>query len=185
MGLLRWRIVKRRSVRPSTMRIAYERHKSQARAVITAAVIRYATHYGFTYKRIAIRNTRHNWGSCSALGNLNFSYKLLFLPPCLRNYIVVHELCHLRQLNHSAHFWDEVATIMPDYKERIQTLRRIEKTVGTSLAALEKQLSLHDPKCLHCLCDRELTLQVKEKRVSSVLIDETIPTVAVSTVLEV
>jgi predicted metal-dependent hydrolase len=73
----------------------------------------------------------------------------LFLPPCLRDYIIVHELSHLKVLNHSADFWNIVETQMPDYNVRMQTLRGIEKTLGTSIGALKKyQLDHRCPGCV-------------------------------------
>ncbi len=72
--------------------------------------------YGFIWNRVAIKNTKRRWGSCSKKGNLNFCYKLVFLPPSLADYIIVHELCHLGQFNHSPAFWDLVAQTLPNYK---------------------------------------------------------------------
>ncbi len=83
--------------------------------------------YGFTYNRVAIRNTKRAWGSCTSLKNLNFSYKLLFLPEHLQDYIIVHELCHLQELNHGAAFWQLVAYSIPNYSECIRELRELEK----------------------------------------------------------
>jgi len=94
---------------------AYHTCRARARKVITDRVKHFAQIYGFVYNRIAIKNTSTRWGSCSAERNLNFNYKLLFLPDHLRDYIVVHELCHLRVLNHSPQFWKEVEAILPDY----------------------------------------------------------------------
>jgi len=139
------RRTKRKSV--SNVTKAYLRHKPLARKIIKERVDFYVTTHGFVYKRIAIRNQRRSWGSCSSLGNLNFSYKLLFLPPCLRDYIVVHELCHLRELNHSKNYWAEVASIMPDYQERIRELRAFEKKYGTSVRVLEKLSESHQVAC--------------------------------------
>lgn len=64
------------------------------------------------------------WGSCSKKGNLNFNWRLIQLPPELADYVIVHELCHLKELNHSQRFWDLVGQAIPDYKERRQALRR-------------------------------------------------------------
>jgi len=84
--------------------------------------------YGFSYNRVAIRNTRRCWGSCTSLRNLNFSYKLLFIPEHLQDYIIVHELCHLKELNHKQAFWDLVAQQLPDYEKHIAELKHLEKT---------------------------------------------------------
>lgn len=100
----------------------YLKHKEIARAFVHARVEEFAQVHGFSYGRIAIRNTRRSWGSCSELGNLNFSYKIIFLPEVLADYVIVHELCHLREFNHSPNYWAHVERILPDYKERRRAL---------------------------------------------------------------
>lgn len=126
----------------------YLTHKEAARALMHDRLHYFNQFYQVTYNRVAIKDQRRCWGSCSSKGNLNFSYKLLFLPPCLRDYVILHELCHLRVLNHSIHFWNEMALVMPDYEMRAQMLRTIERTHGTSLRALKKVSENHD--CVHC-----------------------------------
>lgn len=110
----------------------YLAHREVARALITDRVSHYATKYGFAYGRIAIKDQKRCWGSCSTKNNLNFNYKLIFLPTELLDYIVVHELCHLRHFHHRAEFWEEVGKIIPDYKDRVLQLRTIEHTYGSS-----------------------------------------------------
>ncbi|MFV0467253.1 MAG: M48 family metallopeptidase [Lachnospiraceae bacterium] len=78
---------------------------------------------------IRIKEQRTRWGSCSSKGNLNFNWKLVFMPDTVQNYIVVHELAHRKQMNHSVQFWNEVENILPDYKERQKLLRSVEKEV--------------------------------------------------------
>jgi len=73
-------------------------------------------HYGFSFKKISIRNQKSRWGSCSRTGTLSFSYKIALLPPHLADYIIVHELCHLKEMNHSNKFWALVAETLPEYK---------------------------------------------------------------------
>jgi len=102
----------------------------------------YNRHYNFTFNRVAIRNQRRCWGSCSSLKNLNFNYKILLLPDHLQDYIVVHELCHLAELNHGQQFWDLVAQQIPDYKIAIAQLRSIDK-LGGSVVMLEKVRPLY------------------------------------------
>ncbi len=81
--------------------------------------------YGFTYRRITIRNQRTRWGSASRSGNLNFNYRMTFLPPHLSDYVIVHELCHLGEFNHSKKFWDLVARTIPDHRALRKELRTI------------------------------------------------------------
>jgi len=125
---------KPRQRRPQPYRKHYIAHKEVARALIKERVDYFATTYGFSYGRIAIRNSRRSWGSCSSAGNLNFHYRLMFLPAEVRDYVIVHELCHLRVFNHSHTFWSEVEQILPDYQLRRRTLKQYEKQ--TSLRAM-------------------------------------------------
>lgn len=125
---MQWIRYKRR--RPTSVTTHYQAHKEAARALIAARLAHFNTYYGYSFNRVAIRNPRRSWGSCTSLRNLNFSYKLLFLPPCLRDYIIVHELCHLGELNHSPRFWALVAEVLPDYKEHQKRLRKLERVVG-------------------------------------------------------
>lgn len=74
--------------------------------------------------KIAWREQRTRWGSCSQNGHLSFSNRLLFLPSSLREYVFLHELCHLRELNHSRRFWTLLSDYMPDYEARRQLLKR-------------------------------------------------------------
>lgn len=85
--------------------------------------------YKFKYNRVSIRNQKTRWGSCSSKGNLNFNYKIVHLPLRTADYIIVHELCHLKEMNHSKKFWDLVSVFFPDYKE----IRRDLKKLGISL----------------------------------------------------
>ena len=80
--------------------------------------------YGFKIKRIAIKNQSTRWGSCSSLGNLNFNYKIIYLRPELADYLIVHELCHLGELNHSKRFWALVSKTMPKYVNINKELKR-------------------------------------------------------------
>ena len=83
----------------------------------------FASLLGVSYGRITIRNQRTRWGSCSSKGNLNFNCLLMLAPENVRDYVVVHELCHRLEMNHSPHFWAHVASILPDYKEQKKWLR--------------------------------------------------------------
>lgn len=105
--------------------------REQARKRITERVRYYAPIIGVTYGQVAIRTQRTRWGSCSSKGNLNFNCLLALVPPEVLDYVVVHELCHRKELNHSARFWREVEQILPDY----QMQRKWLKAHGTALAA--------------------------------------------------
>ncbi|MEK7509715.1 MAG: SprT family zinc-dependent metalloprotease [Patescibacteria group bacterium] len=109
---------------PVSGRRAYLKHKEEARAYIAERVEYWNREYGFAYGRIAIKNTRRLWGSCSRKGNLNFSYALLFLPRELADYVIVHELCHLKEHDHGVRFWENVARVLPDYRALKRELRR-------------------------------------------------------------
>ena len=78
---------------------------------------------GVDYGRISIRHQKTRWGSCSAEGNLNFNCLLMLAPEDVRDYVVVHELCHRKEMNHSNAFWAEVARIVPDYREKERWLK--------------------------------------------------------------
>lgn len=90
----------------------------QAKAHLPKRVTYFAEKIGVTYGRITIRNQTSRWGSCSDQGNLNFNCLLMLAPASVQDYVVVHELCHRKEMNHSARFWAEVAKILPDYKVR-------------------------------------------------------------------
>lgn len=88
----------------------------QAMKVIPDRVRFYAEKIGVDYGRVTIRNQKTRWGSCSAKGNLNFNCLLMLTPEDVQDYVVIHELCHRKEMNHSPKFWSDVAKIMPDYK---------------------------------------------------------------------
>lgn len=109
---------------PISGRRSYLKYKEEARVFLTERVTYWNQIYKFTHNRIAIKNTKRLWGSCSRKGNLNFSYALLFLPRELADYVVVHELAHLQEHNHGPHFWALVGKALPDFQLHRRELRR-------------------------------------------------------------
>ena len=102
---------------PSATRKDYLKYKNLAREIVEKKLKYFNEFYGFSYNRVFIRNQKTRWGSCSKVGNLNFSYRIIYLSEKLCNYIIVHELCHLGEFSHSQDFWDLVAKTVPEYKK--------------------------------------------------------------------
>ena len=102
---------------------AYREAVRTARALAHARLAHFNQAYGFRINRIAIRDTRSRWGSASRKGNLNFTYRILYLPPHLADYVIVHELAHLGAFNHSKEYWELVARVMPQHKKLRRELR--------------------------------------------------------------
>lgn len=98
--------------------------KAQAQKILSRRAEYFAARAGVDYGRITVRAQRTRWGSCSRQGNLSFNCLLMLAPPEILDYVVVHELCHRRQMNHSRSFWMEVEKILPDYREREAWIRR-------------------------------------------------------------
>lgn len=107
----------------------FQKYKEDALALATERVAHFNQSYGFPYNQINIKNQKTRWGSCSAKGNLNFNYKIIFLPEAVRDYIVVHELCHLKEFNHSRKFWNLISETIPELSEIKNSLREWEMTV--------------------------------------------------------
>ncbi|MCF7794913.1 M48 family metallopeptidase [Patescibacteria group bacterium] len=103
----------------------YLKNKELTRKIVESKVDKYSKELGVKYKKISIRNQKTRWGSCSKEANLNFNYKIILLAEHLQDYIIIHELCHLKELNHSKRFWDLVASICPDYKKHRRELKNI------------------------------------------------------------
>lgn len=100
--------------------------KDKAQKIATEKVLYWNTFYNFKFNKISIKNQKTRWGSCSKKGNLNFSYKIALLPDKLADYLVVHEIAHLGQFNHSAKFWALVAETIPDYKNIRKELKGVK-----------------------------------------------------------
>lgn len=107
-----------------TNREEYVIHKERARNFVQNRLRELNEQYGFVYNQVRIRMNTSRWGSCSAQGNLNFDYRILFLPEHAQDYLLVHELCHLQELNHSERFWVLVSKTIPNYKQVRKLLKR-------------------------------------------------------------
>ncbi len=92
-------------------------YSNHAAGFISRKVFAMSRRYGFAYRSVNINSASTRWGSCSSAGVLNFSWKLILMPEKLVEYVVAHELSHLREMNHSARFWQEVSRICPDWRE--------------------------------------------------------------------
>lgn len=108
-------------------KINYKARKESARKIIQERLEFFNRYYNFEYNRVSVKNQKSCWGSCSRKGNLNFNYKVSDLPEDLRDYIIVHELCHIEELNHSKKFWELVEKVMPDYKVLRRNLKNKNK----------------------------------------------------------
>lgn len=104
--------------------------KESARLLVHTRLEHFNLQHKFKYGRVSIRNQKSRWGSCSSKGNLNFNYKIVLLPPRLSDYVIVHELCHCGQFNHSQKFWDLVGETLPDYKKLQRELKGIRMTAS-------------------------------------------------------
>lgn len=92
-------------------------YRDKAREIFEQKVSYYAQMMGVSYGRIAIRDQKTRWGSCSGEGNLNFNWRLIFAPAGVLDYVVVHELAHRKEMNHSPRFWKVVEDTMPEYRK--------------------------------------------------------------------
>lgn len=99
-------------------------YSKQALLLVQERLQHFNTIYGFTYHKITIKNQKTRWGSCTRAGNLNFNYKIALLSSEVADYLVVHELCHRGQMNHSQRFWTLVAKTIPEHAKLRKALRK-------------------------------------------------------------
>lgn len=105
----------------------YLQHKEQARALVHDKLEYFNKYYNFEYHAVSIGAQTSRWGSCSSKKNLNFNYKILFLPEDLQDYLIVHELAHLKEMNHGPRFWSVVAETITNPKHKAQQLRKLTR----------------------------------------------------------
>ena len=106
----------RRKPRRAPVTPEVERMRAQAKAELPPRLAALAAQHGFQYKRVFIKNNRGNWGSCSSLGNINLNLRLVSLPQELQDYVMLHELCHLKYLNHSPQFHALLESVCPGHR---------------------------------------------------------------------
>ncbi|MBF0097426.1 MAG: M48 family metallopeptidase [Magnetococcales bacterium] len=99
--------------------------RQQASLYLPVRLQAWAARMGLQYQRVTIRNPKSRWGSCSSLGSINLNWRLIWVPVCLGDYVLVHELSHLRHMNHSPAFWRVVASFVPEYQEYRRRLRHL------------------------------------------------------------
>lgn len=102
----------------------YLARKDEALALVMARLEYFNARYGFPIGRVSIRNQKTRWGSCSSRGTISINYRIVFLSPEEQDYIIVHELCHVREMNHSSRFWALVAKTLPEYQTIKHSLRK-------------------------------------------------------------
>lgn len=100
-----------------------ERLRVQAKAALPPRLAELAALHGFTYNQVRIKHNSSNWGSCSELGNINLNLNLMRLPERLRDYVMLHELCHLRYMNHGPEFHSLLESVCPDHRSLARELK--------------------------------------------------------------
>lgn len=110
---------------PKPSKKDFEKYKREARLLVLEKIRYWNQHYNFSFAKVSIKNQKTRWGSCSKNRNLNFSYRIIFLPEHLQDYLIVHELCHLSVFSHSREFWSLVKEKIPvsdilEFKKRVR-----------------------------------------------------------------
>ncbi|HCC05874.1 TPA: metal-dependent hydrolase [Candidatus Nomurabacteria bacterium] len=113
------------STLPKSSKKGLVENKEEALKLVNKKLLFWNNYYNLTWKNVSIKNTKTRWGSCSKKGNFNFNYRIIFLPEILADYLIVHELCHLKEMNHSSKFWELVEQTIPDYKKLRRELKNI------------------------------------------------------------
>lgn len=119
----------RRAQRPASLVVDEAGARRRARVELPAELLRLAAHHGITVTRVSVRNQQSRWGSCSRRGAIALNWRLVLVPDFVREYVMLHELMHRRELNHSPRFWRLVAGVCP----RLVEARRWLRTEGQRL----------------------------------------------------
>lgn len=106
--------------------VEYQKIKKSAEKLTREKLEKFNLFYGFSYGRVSIRNQKSRWGSCSRQGNLNFNCRIVYLPDAWADYLVVHELCHLKEFNHGKKFWELVEKTIPSWRQIKKAMRKID-----------------------------------------------------------
>lgn len=103
--------------------------RKQAKAYLPRRIDFLAEKYSFNFEKLRFSHTGTRWGSCSSSGTISLNIALMNLPHHLIDYVIIHELCHTRQMNHSSKFWQEVEKYCPDYKKYVQEIKQFSPTI--------------------------------------------------------
>ena len=114
-----------KTIKLPTGKRAYNKYRVHALELVNKKVAELNKFYNFSFNNIIIKNHKTRWGSCSKKKNLNFNYRIVFLPEFLAEYIIVHELCHLGSFDHSRKFWTLVEKTVPDFRARNKQLKAL------------------------------------------------------------
>jgi len=123
MLIMLYRGISRKEGVDSIKKVIEEFYKKKAEEVIRDRLDYFNQHYGFSFDRVTMRDQKSRWGSCSKLGNLNFNWRLIMAPIEIIDYVVVHELCHTKEMNHSSRYWTLVAQTLPEHKKTRKWLK--------------------------------------------------------------
>ena len=123
-----YKIIARRKPRRAETSPEVERLRAEAKQVLPERLAELAGVHGFSYNKVFIKNNVSNWGSCSSKGNINLNLRLVTLPDDLRDYVILHELCHLKYLNHGKEFHALLETVCPGHRELARRLKEYRIT---------------------------------------------------------
>lgn len=115
--------------RPELSKEEKSKKKKEAKAIIFDRIEYYAEKYGFKYSKLRLSSAKTRWGSCSGTNTISINWNLIFAPTDIMDYVIIHELSHIRHHNHSDRFWAEVEKYVPDYKDKRKWLKNNEHKI--------------------------------------------------------